>query len=196
MARFDPSKYADVNERIPLFYKQYDNGSIHTEIVEHTQEYVVVKASLLVDDAIRATGFAQEFRAFDRAKTQSGGEYEPVNMFNYIENAETSAIGRALANFNFSGSKERPSAQEMDKVKRMEGMTPQAKISSAQIKQLHELLELAGVLAENEMIALQSLYGSEVNIRDIAYAEAANLINVIKNMQPELLLNISEGQPF
>jgi CBS-domain-containing membrane protein len=49
------------------------------------------------------------------SKNQYGKEYESVNYTSWLENAETSAIGRALANFNYAGSK-RPSREEMQKV--------------------------------------------------------------------------------
>lgn len=125
MARFNLEEYDTVESRIKKFYEDHNDGAIQTHIIEHTNEYIVIKATLAVGGNTVATGYAQEFRAYDKEKTSTGKEYEPVNMFNYLENCETSAIGRALANFNYSGSK-RPSREEMDKVNRMEGAKPVA----------------------------------------------------------------------
>jgi hypothetical protein len=41
-----------------------------------------------------------------------------VNKSSALENCETSAIGRALANCNYSGGKERASLEEIQKVER------------------------------------------------------------------------------
>jgi hypothetical protein len=42
----------------------------------------------------------------------------PVNRTSALENGETSAIGRALANCNFASLGKRPSREEMEKVQR------------------------------------------------------------------------------
>jgi hypothetical protein len=63
-----------------------------------------------------ATGWAEEI------KTDRG-----VNATSFVENAETSAIGRCAANFIFSTQGKRPSREEMAKVERLapeRGETP------------------------------------------------------------------------
>jgi hypothetical protein len=63
-----------------------------------------------------ATGYAEEIR-----------DASPVNRTSHVENAETSAIGRALANFVFqSKTAPRPSREEMQKVARREEPTSDA----------------------------------------------------------------------
>lgn len=123
---FDLSKYETVQERINRFYTEYPQGRIVTELIEHNHEhhYVLFAAFVFAhaeDQNFWASGHAQEFRDMELSKSRSGGEYESVNYSSYIENCETSAIGRALANAGYSGSKgSRPSREEMQKAQRME----------------------------------------------------------------------------
>lgn len=102
--------YAPVADRIELFYAKYPNGRITTKLLPANEREVVVKAFVyrLAEDKLpAATGLASE-RIGD-------GE---INMHSCLENTETSAIGRALANLGFSASRRRPSREEMAKVER------------------------------------------------------------------------------
>ena len=74
--------------------------------------WCVFKAELYEGDRLMATGWAEEHH------TEKG-----VNSTSHMENCETSAIGRALANCGYAGSdaSKRPSREEMQKVVRYEG---------------------------------------------------------------------------
>ena len=106
---FTRGEYAPVAERIELFYARHPDGRIVTELVERG-ESVVFKAlayRTATETLPAATGWASE-RVGD-------GE---INAVACLENAETSAIGRALANLGFTASSRRPSAEEMLKAAR------------------------------------------------------------------------------
>ena len=106
---YDPGGYAPVADRIALFYERHPAGRIITDLVERS-EVVVFKALVYrtADDTLpAATGWASE-RVGD-------GE---INAVACVENTETSAIGRALANLGFTASSRRPSAEEMEKASR------------------------------------------------------------------------------
>ena len=107
---FDLASYAPVAERITLFYETFPRGRIITELVSRTERDVVFRALVYRDagdgDAA-ATGWA--------AEREGDGE---INTVACLENTETSAIGRALANLGFTASRERPSAEEMAKASR------------------------------------------------------------------------------
>jgi hypothetical protein len=108
---FDPAAYAPVAERISLFYEAFPRGRIITELVSRTERDVVFRALVYrqsEDPEPAATGWA--------AEREGDGE---VNAVACLENTETSAIGRALANLGFTASRERPSAEEMAKASRM-----------------------------------------------------------------------------
>ena len=103
-------EYAPVADRITLFYARYPTGRILTRLVSRTEHEITVQAYVFRSvEEVRpsATGLASE-RIGD-------GE---VNTVACLENTETSAIGRALANLGLTASHNRPSREEMDKVHR------------------------------------------------------------------------------
>jgi hypothetical protein len=107
---FDLASYAPVAERITLFYETFPRGRIITELVSRTDKDVVFRALIYRDASdveAAATGWA--------AEREGDGE---INTVACLENTETSAIGRALANLGFTASRERPSAEEMAKASR------------------------------------------------------------------------------
>ena len=107
---FNPADYAEVAERLPLFWKDCPRGRIITEIIVDDGTRIVMRAELYADigDTVpTTTGFAEEVRGSSM-----------VNKTSALENCETSAIGRALANYQFQGSKKRASLEEMVKVYR------------------------------------------------------------------------------
>jgi hypothetical protein len=105
---FNLNDYEEVKDRIPLFWAKHPDGSIVTDLVEHDADHYIVKATLVSGEGRTiATGLAGEVVGSTN-----------VNKTSALENCETSAIGRALANGMFSGSKQRPSREEMAKAER------------------------------------------------------------------------------
>jgi hypothetical protein len=82
-------EYITVNERLKEFRNNFKDYSLTTEIIELGQDNCTMKATITDDKGVvRATGFAREVIA-----------KSPINKFAFVENCETSAIGRALGNF-------------------------------------------------------------------------------------------------
>jgi hypothetical protein len=107
---YDLDRYAPVARRITLFYERYPAGRIITSLVERDANAVVFRARVYrtaEDPSPAATGWALE--------REGDGD---VNAVACLENTETSAIGRALANLGFTASAERPSREEMVRVAR------------------------------------------------------------------------------
>ena len=79
--------YVMVHERIKEFRKKYPNGSILTEMLSNNDGVCVFKAMVYLGgkEGCVAVGHAYEKEASSF-----------INKTSYIENAETSAIGRAL----------------------------------------------------------------------------------------------------
>jgi len=79
-------------------------------ISEPGADICVIRAELWQGDVLIATGYSEEVRGAGN-----------VNRTSHVENCETSAIGRALANCGVAGSDitKRPSREEMGKVQRM-----------------------------------------------------------------------------
>lgn len=83
-------EYVEVNERIKYFRfsEDYKGWSLSSEIVHLDAESCVIRAEIRDENwVLRATGFAQE----DKSSSY-------INKTSYVENCETSAWGRALAN--------------------------------------------------------------------------------------------------
>lgn len=111
--------YAPVADRIALFYERFPTGRIVTQLAMHNEHEIVFQASVYRTEASRkpsATGWASE-RIGD-------GD---INTVACLENTETSAIGRALANLGFTASSRRPSVEEIAKVTRARARADQAK---------------------------------------------------------------------
>lgn len=108
---FNPDQYAPVAERIELFYSRFPQGRINTEMVARHDGEITFKALVYrgADETLAAaTGWASE-REGD----------SDINSVACLENTETSAVGRALANLGFTASSKRPSREEMDKAVRV-----------------------------------------------------------------------------
>jgi hypothetical protein len=117
MAQFNLADYETVEERLKRAHAAHPDLRIvtknHTTVDDRRASTWVVEARvyLTAEDQInecpKATGWAFEVDG-------TGGM---ANKTSALENCETSAIGRALANMNLSGNK-RTSREEMEKVQR------------------------------------------------------------------------------
>ena len=86
-------EYKTVALRIQQFREKYPGHTILTELVEANDVLIVFKATISWEGVVIATGYAEEVR---RASN--------INRTSALENAETSAVGRALAFFGLAGS--------------------------------------------------------------------------------------------
>ena len=106
---FNLDDYETVEERLVKFWKDHPDGQIHTHLIENTPSRFIVIASIFrteADPRPWTTGLAEE-------TVQGRG----VNATSALENCETSAIGRALANAGYATKGKRASREEMSKVK-------------------------------------------------------------------------------
>ena len=107
---FNLEDYEPVASRLDRFLKAHPKARVITDLVHYLSDVAVFKAELWLDGEIIATGWAEEIRGQGN-----------VNKTSHLENCETGAVGRALANAGLSGSDftKRPSREEMQKVQRM-----------------------------------------------------------------------------
>ena len=109
---FNLDDYEPVEARLEKWHGVYPDGRIETEIIEHSNTRFIVVCKLFKTEADPkpcSSGVASETIS-DRG----------VNATSALENCETSAIGRALANAGFAAKGKRASRSEMDKVNRAE----------------------------------------------------------------------------
>lgn len=84
-------EYAEVNQRVKAFRSVFPEGTISTELLSLADGVAIFKATVINDvGSVLATGHAYE---------KEGSSF--INKTSYIENCETSAIGRALAMCGF-----------------------------------------------------------------------------------------------
>lgn len=119
---FNLDDYETVEERLIKFWKDHPDGQIHTKLVSSTSSQYIVEASIYrteADPRPWTTGLAEE-------TVQGRG----VNATSALENCETSAIGRALANAGYATKGKRASREEMSKV----AATQQVKAKVEEVK--------------------------------------------------------------
>jgi len=105
---FNLADYETVESRLEKWWKDYPDGRLATKIEQATDTRYIVSAELFKTEAdakAYATGLASE-SVSDRG----------VNSTSALENCETSAIGRALANAGYAAKGKRASREEMSKV--------------------------------------------------------------------------------
>jgi hypothetical protein len=109
MAHFDLSLYETVAQRLVRWWTEYPDGRIITSIHHYDGSTIIMRAECYNnDDRLIATGYAEE--VFGNS---------PVNKTSFLENCETSAIGRAISNSRIGHTGERASSTEMEKVNRV-----------------------------------------------------------------------------
>ena len=119
--------YVDVSERILFFWELHPDWSILTSIEEVNLETGVVIIKAWVEDEkgrIKSTGHAHEFQADKKSR---------VNMTSFVENCETSAIGRALGTLGIGTEYGIASAFEVKLAKEKE-----AEMKALQLKNYQE----------------------------------------------------------
>ncbi len=117
---FNLDDYEPVAVRHSRWLAQHPNGRTITHMVSIPgADVCVIRAELWLEDVCIATGYAEEVRGAGN-----------VNRTSHVENCETSAVGRALANAGMAGTdvNKRPSREEMMKV---QNSAPKMRITQA-----------------------------------------------------------------
>jgi hypothetical protein len=120
---FNLDNYETVESRLEKWHEKFPDNRIETELIEATEKRFVVFAKIFKTEADPkpcATGLAFEII------TEKG-----VNSTSALENCETSAIGRALANAGFAAKGKRASREEMAKVVQSEPNQYEKKLEQA-----------------------------------------------------------------
>lgn len=133
-------EYQTVALRVQKFRDTHPDLSLITEIVARDDECVVMKAK--IGDAqgrLLATGHAEEKRSASQ-----------INRTSALENAETSAIGRALASFGFGGTEFATANEVQNAIQQQEATDGPVKVPGiAKIKARLNKLMLDGDKADD-----------------------------------------------
>ena len=161
--------YDPVASRLARFWEKHPAGRVITKLLTFEGDRVIVQADIYFDredDRPVATDFAEEIRGSNN-----------VNKTSFIENACTSAIGRALSDCDFASADwtKRPSREEMSKVSRMSGDT-----------HITEPSNLASEKQQNMIRAVCKSMGKTppANLQGMSKREASAYIDTLKNAAP------------
>lgn len=159
-------KYVMVNERLNGFRKVCPDGQIVTEILSITPDAVTIRAAVMVDGVTLATGTAYEER-----------QSSYINQSSYVENCETSAVGRALGFLGIGIDDSMASADEV-----ANAMVQQAAIKAREVAALTISSEKAQALAARclesdiDVIKLCKIYNVST-FYELTEAKHSNIIN-------------------
>ena len=177
---FDLSDYEPVASRLDRFLKAHPDARVITDLVHYLADVAVFKCELWHNDEIIATGWAEEIRGQGN-----------VNKTSHLENCETGAVGRALANAGLSGSDftKRPSREEMSKVQRM---------TESGNGTITESSNLASEKQQNMIRAVCKSMGKVPphNLQAMTKREASAYIDSLKNGEQPAPTYDSPEEPF
>ena len=157
-------EYVMVHERVKAFRKLYPEGSIETNI-EHLEEGMIICKTIVRNEEgrILATGLAYERE-----------ESSMVNRTSFIENCQTSSVGRAMALLGIGIDVSIASAEEMERATAYEPIgATKAKALEARCKRMNINIK-----------ALMEQYKVE-NLEDLTEGQHSNI---------NLKLNQAEGK--
>jgi hypothetical protein len=177
---FNLDDYEPVASRLDRFLKAHPDARVITDLVHYLSDIAVFKCELWLEGEIIATGWAEEIRGQGN-----------VNKTSHLENCETGAVGRALANAGLSGSDftKRPSREEMGKVQRM---------TESGGGTITENSNLASEKQQNMIRAVCKSMGKVPphNLQSFSKREASAYIDSLKNNEQPAPTYDSPEEPF
>ena len=164
--------YIEVNERIKAFWQLCPEGRIETNIYSIENGVCIIKAYVYEnkeDERPRATGIAYE---------KEGSTF--INKTSYIENCETSAVGRALGNAGIGIDTSVASAEEVQNA--IIQQDAEKKITKTQAEALemsikNAMLDVNGI--DKEVL---EKYGYK-EIAEIKIKDYMNIVNELKKLK-------------
>ena len=156
------NQYASVSQRIKAFRMVYPNGFIRTEMVSNENGICIFRAEAGVDDFVLGVGHAYE---------KEGSTF--INKTSYIENCETSAVGRALGMCGFGVDTDVASAEETQNAQlQQEALKP---ITAEQRKALTKMMQEDNIP--------ESYIGELYGVTEIKELTGAKFTNLVTNWE-------------
>lgn len=111
-------EYAEVNQRVKAFRMVYPTGTIETEMVSNENGICIFKANIYIPEYVEEARGEGIVVVHNQRLLATGTAYETkdstfINQTSYIENCETSAVGRALGMAGFGIDTSIASAEEV-----------------------------------------------------------------------------------
>lgn len=174
-------EYIEVNQRVKAFRMLYPNGVIETELLSNENGVVIFKA-IIRDDEMKILGTGT---AYEKENSTF------INKTSYIENCETSAVGRALAFCGIGIDASIASKEEVENAKLNQEDKPKAEAKKSQPKKT----EKSEVVSEAEMKTrvLKYVNDNNVDIDELcAYYHVDKLTNMTSKMLEHYISFISK----
>ena len=150
-------EYPPVNEKVKAFLTVYPNGCIETELIKDDGASCMFKAIVKDGETVLATGYAKEEKMANF-----------INKTSYIENCETSAVGRALSFAGFGGDASIASAEEVANAMQNQN---KGKVDATTVKGIYAKAKKDGVDLEK----FRKRYGV-TDLNDLTAKEANHII--------------------
>lgn len=172
-------EYAQVTERVRAFRQLLPEGTILTEIVSLENGVVTMKATIFDGERILATGMAQE------KETSSF-----INKTSFIENCETSAVGRALGFLGIGIDASMASAEEvanavLNQSEHKEKVATN-KVTKKELSTLNELFKKYGYTPQSKEIAdFKSAFGVQ-KLDELTMSQFDALVTKLKSINEGL----------
>lgn len=163
-------EYAEVNQRIKAFRMLYPNGTIETKLLNNENGICIFKA---------VVGYLDENQNLIILGTGTAYEKENstfINKTSYIENCETSAVGRALGMAGFGIDTSVASAEEVNNA--IQQQEADKTIDKSKIEALNMSIQKNNI-SSNVVNLILSQYGYK-NTNDIKIKDYMNIVNDFK----------------
>jgi hypothetical protein len=164
-------KYVLVADRILAFNQAYQNGSIQTELIKFDDKIVVVKAYIYPD----ISNPQRVFTGYSQAKWGDGY----INKTSALENAETSAVGRALAMLGIGILDSVASVDEIKKAEQTEEQETDEQKKQKIKEQIKKIIKIKDITKEEiERIKMEVFGGKKFD--EMTLQEAEEMLRYFK----------------
>lgn len=192
MPNFNLDDYVTVNERLEMFRKDHPLWGLEASI--KFDGNAVLARAVITDETGRliACGHAEEIR-----------DVSPVNKTSAVENCETSAWGRALANLGYEVKRGVASREEMEKVARA-GRRTQRKAADPPVdsgpvlkpwQAIAAVAQKFGISDEDRHAVMMAIAGKE-HSRDLSVDEVTDVMRNIRWLHDGFVqLEVRDGKP-
>lgn len=160
-------EYAEVPERVKAFRKLFPNGTIDTEMLSCQNGVCIFKATAKTEDIVLGTGHAYE---------KEGSTF--INKTSYIENCETSAVGRALGFVGIGIDTSIASYEEVQNAKanQDDGRKNKGKVNKADL--VNRIQDLANIKNVN----VKDLC-DQARVKSVADMQPSQMMSCIKHLE-------------
>ena len=168
-------EYAEVNQRIKAFRQLYPTGAIITEMVSNENGVCIFKAMCGYYD-----GDTMIILGVGTAYEKEGSSF--INKTSYIENCETSAVGRALGMCGFGIDTSVASAEEVQNAINNQGGTETTKLffDGKEVKATPKQIEVLKKIYTGENLTKLLEANGITTIEELPMSKASEIIGKLK----------------